>query len=824
VKVEHIFLYGNPPVTIKNAPLEEREFGSIFTQIRTDTELAEATKKLRSITSKIEKKKYKSENLPYILPFRYKELTRNSKYFDSSDYMVFEADHVKDLEDIIAEVERSKYTLFVYTSVSGDGFKFGIKLSQPLGSDYYIRVYNVLKNIYNDKYGIMFDPSSKDLARVQYISHDPNAYYNHKSEPVDITTILDNLKTIDALPREKPVNEVIEYNERDIKRAIKFIRKNGFLEMKDEQLWWELSMGIASLGEFGRQYFILLSEDHPLYPEDTQERLNKRYDQLLRQWGNYHDEERILNMDSFFNKIEKVFNYKNPKKAKEGKKSLELLLADKFSQKFKDQVLFDHSKIGKGKNVGWYIWDGRVYQASKKGEISSYYLQLIAEEKMKAIEHAKEQSDDGDKELGMVPNIETTDTGDGDVDSVPANCPTDAPLSIAQVIRAESRRLRDLTLAWAGERQGLGVLPNEFDQSEELYNCLNGVINLRTGQLLEHSPEYKMTKIAPVVYQKNSKCPNWENFILKISYNNAEIARYIQTAVGYSLTGYTSEQCLFFLYGIGANGKSTFLEGLKLIFGDYQINANYETFTSLNRDGSSHSEDVVRLKGSRLVISSEVNTSRSLNESMIKQITSGDMITARDLHSSSIEFRPTFKLWLAGNHKPKINNYDLGIKRRLFIIPFEYTFSGNDIRPQHEVLNEFKSETSGILNWALEGAQRWFNEKKLSVPQIVLNTTNQYFMENNIIEQFLNERCQVSKDKSPAGGFYTDAKALYTEYLDYVSNQNEDRLGRNSFYMRLEELGYKREISKQQKLSFRGIKVVKNESVNAKKETIDLPF
>ena len=787
-------LYGSPPVTVVNAPLTVTTLDKVAMLVKQDIKIKKATEQVRKALDPSERKQLKRTLLPYILPFEYSKLVRNAKHFKQTDCMIFEADHVENLTEIVKVIKQDKHIAFLYISVSGDGFKFLVPLSSSITSQHHLRAYNVLRLMFNKRFGIILDPSSKDLARVQYLSHDPNCYVNKKATPIQIEEIIKHLEVYDQSPIDRKTYNDFDYTDADIRKAITHARKHGYLDIKDEQTWWELSMSIASLGEEGREYFLLLSEDHPLYPEDTSKALNKRYDKLLEAWGNYHEEERILNMNAFFNIIEKKYKFKSPRHKADGKKSVEFLLADKFTNRFKNTLLYDHSKSGKARTYGWYIWDGKLFNLSKKGEISDFYLKFIEEEKKLAIEAAKKKKD-AEEHLGSS-------------DEIPVNVESDGALSLAKVAKAETRRLRDLTLTWAGERDGLGVLPDDLDKDIELFNVLNGVLNLRTGRLLEHSPLFKMTKISQAIYQKNSKCPNWEEFIQKISFNNTEIADYIQEAVGYSLTGHTSEQCLFFLYGIGANGKSTFLEGLKLIFGDYQLHANYETFTSFGRDGSSHSEDVVRLKGSRLVISTEINAHKALNESVIKQITSGDTITARDLHSSSIEFTPTFKLWIAGNHKPKIQNFDHGIKRRIFIIPFEYRFTEEEIRPQYEVVNDFKQERSGILSWALEGARRWFKKQHLTVPQIVIDTTRDYFLENNIIEQFLAEKCIVhDKTKADTIGLVEEAKSLYTAYLDFTNNLNEDRLGRNQFYSRLEELGYKRSMSNSQQLVFRGIKL-----------------
>lgn len=788
------FLYGTPPVTEKKL-LTTKSLAEVVKEIKSDKELKNTTLSIRKAPEE-ERAQLKKTLLPYILPYNYSMPQRSAKYFISANCLMFETDHVENVDDVIAELKKNPHVLLLYRSVSNDGFKVLINCNTEVDKTYFKRVYNVVKLDLTSQYNVIFDPSSNDLVRVQFLSYDPSVYYNPKASPYDVSTVIKRLRLFDSTPTYKTgTKREVYYSAQDITDAINYIRENGFLEMRDEPLWWRLSMSLASLGEEGRDFFIQLSSNHPLYPNDTPKKLNKMYDQFLRTWGLYHDEHRLLNINSFFATIEKTFGYK-PLKQQSSTRNLELVLTDKFVKKYRDVLLFDHSKTGRAKTYGWYIYNDGVFTLSQKGEISDYYLSMLEEEKEKTLAAEKQ---------GKV--IKT------DIDT------SERLLTLAEIARAESRRFRDLTLTWAGEREGLGALPDEFDADNALLNVINGVINLEDGKLLPHSPAYKMTKHSPVVYQENAKCPTWESFVNKICYNNKEMVSYIQEAVGYSLTGYTSEQCLFFLYGIGANGKSTFLEGLKLIFGDYLIHANYETFTNLNRDGNSHSEDIVRLKGARLVVSSEINSNKSLNESMIKQITAGDTITARDLHSSSIEFKPTFKLWIAGNHKPTIHNFDKGIQRRLFIIPFEYVFQESEIRPQHEVLKEFEEEKSGILTWAIEGAKRWIKRKKLLIPQVVSEATSEYFLENNLIAQFLLDSCITKEDNPTNASLMEEAKNLYQAYIAFTDRLNETRLGRNHFYKKLEELGYKRTMSSQQALSFKGVKLKDEAKAQAQEDS-----
>ena len=130
----------------------------------------------------------------------------------------------------------------------------------------------------------------------------------------------------------------------------------------------------------------------------------------------------------------------------------------------------------------------------------------------------------------------------------------------------------------ASNLEGLVIMPDELDADIWKLNCKNGVVDLKTGELLPHKREYYMSKICPVEYKPSSKAPRWMDFLNTITGGSKELVRYLQKAVGSSLSGDISEQALFVLYGTGANGKSTFLNTISELLGDYARNTPSETF------------------------------------------------------------------------------------------------------------------------------------------------------------------------------------------------------------------------------------------------------
>jgi putative DNA primase/helicase len=319
---------------------------------------------------------------------------------------------------------------------------------------------------------------------------------------------------------------------------------------------------------------------------------------------------------------------------------------------------------------------------------------------------------------------------------------------------------------------------NDVDKDPWLFNVGNGTIDLKKGVFREHCREDMITKIAQVSYDGEAECPAWKQFIREIMDYKPELIEFLQTAAGWALTGDTSEQVMFILFGSGANGKSTFLNVLMKLMGDYGISASTETF--MKKNGDQISNDIARLRGARFVVTSEAEEGRRLSEPLIKLITGTDAMTARFLYGEFFEFTPTFKIFMASNHKPVIRGTDLGIWRRIKLIPFTTTIAPE--KQDKHLEQKLLEEKPGILNWLIEGAQRWF-EKGLAAPVVITSATEEYRNEMDVLGAFIKDCCIQSP------GVSVRAREIFKSYLDWCEENNEHACSERFLATQLKELG-----------------------------------
>ena len=328
---------------------------------------------------------------------------------------------------------------------------------------------------------------------------------------------------------------------------------------------------------------------------------------------------------------------------------------------------------------------------------------------------------------------------------------------------------------WIGE---LNATVDDLDQNRWLLNLENGTVNLTTGELLPHKQEDLITKIANVQYDKAADCPQWKQFIREIMDYKADLIQFLQTAVGWAMSGDNSEQTMFILYGTGANGKSTFLNVIFNILGDYAITTWADTFMRRNNDSTTN--DIARLRGARFVATSETEQGKRLSENLIKQATGSDQLTARFLYGEYFNFVPTFKIFMASNHKPVIKGTDHGIWRRIKLIPFTTTIA--EEKQDKYLEQKLLEEKSGILNWLIEGMMRWQKEG-LKTPATIINATDEYRGEMDIIGNFIKERCVQQT------GLEIKARELFGVYQEWCDENNEVATSERMFGIRLKELG-----------------------------------
>lgn len=285
------------------------------------------------------------------------------------------------------------------------------------------------------------------------------------------------------------------------------------------------------------------------------------------------------------------------------------------------------------------------------------------------------------------------------------------------------------------------VQVKELDAHDFLFNCANGTIDLHTGELRPHRREDMLTKASPVVYDPEARSELWETFLREALDDDAEVVEYLKRAVGYSLTGDVSLELLFFVYGPGGGGKSTFLEAVRTVLGDYAVGARFEMFLRRTGDAPSANPDEARLCGARFVPSIETDKGKKLSEGTIKRLTGGDIVTARELYSRAFDFKPTFKVWLAANDAPRVNDDDEALFRRVRRIGFNRARTAEGSRdPRIKAsLVDHRVSGSAILAWAVEGCLAWQRDG-LKTPAAVLASTDAYRAENDPLTGFFDAR------------------------------------------------------------------------------------
>ena len=300
-----------------------------------------------------------------------------------------------------------------------------------------------------------------------------------------------------------------------------------------------------------------------------------------------------------------------------------------------------------------------------------------------------------------------------------------------------SRRAIDAMLALA--QSDLPILPDEMDRDGWLLNCPNGTLDLRSGTLREHRREDSLTLLCPTRFNPKAKAPRWERFLKVVFAGDAELIRFVQRCLGYSLTGDVREQILLILWGVGANGKSTLLNAFLHALGtDYAMQAAPDLL--ITKRGDSHPTERADLFRKRFVSAVETEDGRKLAESLVKQLTGGERIRARRMRKDFFEFNPTHKLVLCTNHKPRVKGTDHAIWRRIRLIPFTQRFEAD--RQDKTLPDKLAAEAEGILAWAVRGCLDW-QANGLGEPSAVKAATADYRNSQDAIAEFIGDCCSV---------------------------------------------------------------------------------
>ncbi|MGC9193992.1 MAG: phage/plasmid primase, P4 family [Syntrophobacteraceae bacterium] len=386
----------------------------------------------------------------------------------------------------------------------------------------------------------------------------------------------------------------------------------------------------------------------------------------------------------------------------------------------------------------WFIWDGSRWKLDNCGAV----MQLGKKTVRGIYQEARDCTDDSLREA-----------------------------TAKWAIKCESRAKLEAMIAMGKSEPGIPVAPEDLDRDDWLLNCQNGTVDLRSGSIIPHNPEHKITKIVNTFFNPIAECPTWLKFLDEVLDGNQETIDFLRRAAGYSLTGDNSEHCLFMLYGTGRNGKSTFLDTLKLIWGDYARQSEISTFLEKKNEGVR--EDVADLRGSRMVIAMESDKGHRLAENIIKEMTGGGTMSARFLYGKRFEFEPRFKIWFAVNHKPIIRGTDEGIWSRIRLVPFTVYIPPE--KRDKRLKDKLIQELPGILNWAISGCKEWRENLGLGNSEKVCAATEAYKGEMDTIGAFLREVCMEGD------GMEIPKAVLYQAYTTWCEQGGDTPISKKQF-------------------------------------------
>jgi putative DNA primase/helicase len=408
--------------------------------------------------------------------------------------------------------------------------------------------------------------------------------------------------------------------------------------------------------------------------------------------------------------------------------------AERFAIQHGDSVKFDTSK------QCWRLWDGRRWASD-----SSLAVLKMASQTARNIM----------KEAGAAPApVSKTDHDH-------------RAALFGWAMKSESRDRLAAMVEVAKSQDGIAVDASLFDADIMAFNCWNGTIDLRSGNLHPHNKSDLLTKLSKVEYHKGTTCPRWERFLMDATGNDLEVIRFLQTVAGYSITGSTVEEKLFLIYGVEASGKTTFLEAKRAILGDYGMTIDPAMLTKAGtgRQSGTASPELARLAGVRLAAGSELEQGRELSEGLAKSLTGGETITARHLYAECFDFMPQFKIMLALNHCPKCNADDGAIWRRMVRVGFDKSVP---VEKRDKTLKPYLRDPKGgavaVLAWAVEGCLAWQREG-LTIPKAVERSTQNYRNESDPIHTYFEDCLQFN----PMA--WTTWISLWTAYNEYAESQ-----------------------------------------------------
>jgi P4 family phage/plasmid primase-like protien len=331
-------------------------------------------------------------------------------------------------------------------------------------------------------------------------------------------------------------------------------------------------------------------------------------------------------------------------------------------------------------------------------------------------------------------------------------------------------------------RSYLRIAPEDLDSDPLLFNCQNGTIDLRTGELREHRREDYLTKISPEEFDPDAQAERFERFLSEIFDGRESLVGFLRRYAGSSASGLTKDRAFVILHGVGKNGKTTLLELLRGVMGDYARDTPIESIMQSKYEGVGN--DVAALRGARFVTASESDKGKKLAVAKIKKLVGSDTVKARFLFQEFFEFKPELKLWIATNHKPVIEETTEAIWDRVHLLPFDVRFEGDD--EDDKLLDKLQAESAGVLAWIVQGCLEWQRDG-LNPPEEVQTATDEYRSEMDPVRRFLDEQCDIVE------GVSVRYSELWERWVEWANAEEENPGTQTAMGRRLREGGFKKE-------------------------------
>jgi putative DNA primase/helicase len=454
----------------------------------------------------------------------------------------------------------------------------------------------------------------------------------------------------------------------------------------------------------------------------------------------------------------------------------------------------------------WHVWNGRCWAVApgEKGAAIPGAVMRLAE--VTALRIAQRHADLANalrKEAAeLIDQAGKDDVADSEKDKLKARADNKRKAAKGEDRQAEQvqkrRTMQDMVIL-ASCRREIAVEAAQLDVHDYLLNTLNGTVDLRDGRLYEHDPKHLITRCALVGYHPEATSTALARVIAHVTRDDQAVATYAQDILGHSIFGHNALEQVYLWWGPGGSGKGTLMEAIKFALGDYALKAEFQSF--IKTPGARVRDDLDRLKEARVVLASEVDHGEEIAAAVLKEMSGGDTIASRQLYGSYKEFRPRMTLHLQANERPRVDDRDSGIWRRLVCIPCGPTVPADQRDPGLKTrLRDPEGDARAVLAWLVAGAIRTHAAKFIPLPAAVEAATRQYRQSNNPLADFLRERCRIADptlDAEARAGTWCTSDAMHQElknWYDLNNVQQRSRMSPKRFRERMEDWGirYKR--------------------------------